>query len=156
MHIWAAAVGKSSCTSCTEWAQRMMALDGTQPTFRQSPPIIHSSIRATLAPTPALPAAATRPPVPAPMTTRLYLQAKRHSCKQAVLDQMAASKEYSEIALRLPFAVDGMQPTSRQSPPMAHDSIRATFAPTSGLPATAIKPPAPAPMTTKIAPAANY
>ncbi|KAA6418548.1 MAG: hypothetical protein FRX49_11493 [Trebouxia sp. A1-2] len=61
--LWAAAVDH----------MRMRALEGTQPTLRQSPPIRCSSIIATLAPTPAAPAAVTNPPAPAPITTRLYL-----------------------------------------------------------------------------------
>ena len=52
-------------------AALMMPLEGTQPTFRQSPPISSRSTRATLAPRPAAPAAATKPAVPAPITTRL-------------------------------------------------------------------------------------
>ena len=57
---------------CQALAERMMALEGTQPTFRQSPPRRFDSIRATRAPTPAAPAAVTNPPAPAPITTRLY------------------------------------------------------------------------------------
>src|SRR5262249_9055725 len=53
-------------------AARISALDGTQPTLRQSPPRSSRSIRATLAPSPAAPAAVTSPAVPAPITTRLY------------------------------------------------------------------------------------
>jgi hypothetical protein len=49
----------------------MSALDGTHPTFRQSPPIRSRSISATRAPSVAAPTALTRPAVPAPMTTRL-------------------------------------------------------------------------------------
>src|SRR5262249_42503039 len=49
------------------------ALDGTQPTLRQSPPRSSRSTSATLAPSPAAPAAVTSPAVPAPITTRLYL-----------------------------------------------------------------------------------
>ena len=49
---------------------RMIPFDGTQPTFRQSPPIRWRSISATLAPSPAAPLADTRPAVPAPITTR--------------------------------------------------------------------------------------
>ena len=45
--------------------------DGTQPVFRQSPPILCFSIRATLAFTAAAMYADTRPPDPAPMTSRL-------------------------------------------------------------------------------------
>ena len=48
---------------------RMIPFEGTQPTFRQSPPIRWRSIRATLAPSPAAPLAETRPAVPAPITT---------------------------------------------------------------------------------------
>jgi hypothetical protein len=48
----------------------MIPFEGTQPTFRQSPPIRLRSTRATFAPNPAAPAAVTSPAVPAPMTTR--------------------------------------------------------------------------------------
>ena len=48
---------------------RMIPFEGTQPTFRQSPPIRWRSIRATRAPSPAAPLADTRPAVPAPITT---------------------------------------------------------------------------------------
>ena len=51
--------------------ERIRHFDGTQPTFRQSPPIRWRSTRATLAPSPAAPAAVTSPAVPAPSTTRL-------------------------------------------------------------------------------------
>ena len=51
---------------------RTSALEGTQPTFRQSPPNRCFSTRATLAPSPAAMAAVTSPAVPAPMTARLY------------------------------------------------------------------------------------
>ena len=52
-------------------AALMMALDGTEPTLRQSPPLKRPSIRAAFAPGPAAPAAVTGPAVPAPMTTRM-------------------------------------------------------------------------------------
>src|SRR5215471_6466751 len=81
--------GKSTCTPGGMWipncaasrtwaaarATRISALDGTQPTLRQSPPRRSRSTRATLAPSPAAPAAVTSPAVPAPITTRLYLGA---------------------------------------------------------------------------------
>src|SRR5207244_12041140 len=51
---------------------RMRAFEGTHPTLRQSPPSRCFSTRATRAPSPAAPAAVTRPAVPAPITTRLY------------------------------------------------------------------------------------
>src|SRR5688572_16006661 len=53
----------------------MIAFDGTQPTFRQSPPSQWRSISATFAPSAAAPCAATNPAVPAPTTTRLYRSA---------------------------------------------------------------------------------
>ena len=71
-HVQTSSSGESD-TSCAALAQRMRALEGTQPTLRQSPPIRCSSTIATLAPTPAAPAAVTNPPAPAPITTRLYL-----------------------------------------------------------------------------------
>ena len=52
-------------------AARRTAFDGTQPTFRQSPPISRRSTRATRAPRPAATDAVTSPAVPAPTTTRL-------------------------------------------------------------------------------------
>jgi hypothetical protein len=51
-------------------AARIMALDGTQPTLRQSPPSSFRSTKATLAPSAAAIAAVTRPAVPPPTTTR--------------------------------------------------------------------------------------
>ena len=54
---------------------RMIAFDGTQPTFRQSPPSRSRSISATFAPSAAAACAATSPAVPAPTTTRLYRSA---------------------------------------------------------------------------------
>ena len=51
--------------------ERIKHFDGTQPTFRQSPPISARSTIATRAPRPAAPAAVTSPAVPAPNTTRL-------------------------------------------------------------------------------------
>ena len=51
-------------------ADRIRALLGTQPVFRQSPPILFFSINVTLALTVAAISAATKPPDPAPMTTR--------------------------------------------------------------------------------------
>src|SRR5437899_5798820 len=51
---------------------RMRAFEGTHTTLRQSPPSRSFSTRATRAPSPAAPAAVTRPAVPAPITTRLY------------------------------------------------------------------------------------
>src|SRR3990172_10891831 len=50
----------------------MSAFDGTHPKLRQSPPIFFPSMSATRPPRPAVPAAVTRPAVPAPMTTTLY------------------------------------------------------------------------------------
>ena len=47
------------------------ALEGTQPVFRQSPPISCFSTRVTFALTTAAISAATSPPDPAPMTTML-------------------------------------------------------------------------------------
>src|SRR6516164_11408217 len=44
--------------------------DGTQPKFRQSPPIAPRSTRTTSAPICAAPAATASPPDPAPMTQR--------------------------------------------------------------------------------------
>ncbi len=61
----------ASCTSPTTREERITHLEGTQPTFKQSPPSRYRSIRATRAPSPAAPAAVTRPAVPAPITTRL-------------------------------------------------------------------------------------
>jgi hypothetical protein len=61
----------ASRTAATARAARMMALDGTQPTLRQSPPMKCFSMSATFAPSPAAPMAVTNPAVPAPMTTRL-------------------------------------------------------------------------------------
>ena len=52
-------------------AERISALLGTQPKLRQSPPILCPSIRVTSALTAAAMYAETRPPAPAPMTTRL-------------------------------------------------------------------------------------
>ena len=52
-------------------AEASRALEGTQPKLRQSPPRRRRSTRATFPPSPAAPAAATSPAVPAPMTTRL-------------------------------------------------------------------------------------
>ena len=51
----------------------MSALLGTQPKFRQSPPIKFRSTRATRPPNAAVPAAATNPAVPAPMTMTLQI-----------------------------------------------------------------------------------
>src|SRR5262245_51647172 len=66
-----------NCAASRTWAAaraaRISALDGTQPTLRQSPPRSSRSTSATLAPSPAAPAAVTSPAVPAPITTRLYL-----------------------------------------------------------------------------------
>ena len=53
----------------------MTLFDGTQPTFRQSPPRRLRSTSATFAPSPAAPAALTKPAVPPPMTTILYFPA---------------------------------------------------------------------------------
>ncbi len=58
-------------TAATARAARSTALDGTQPKFRQSPPMRCFSTIATLAPSPAAPAAETSPAVPPPRTTRL-------------------------------------------------------------------------------------
>ena len=52
-------------------AARIIPFEGTQPTFRQSPPIRCRSISATFAPMPAATAAVTSPAVPAPITTML-------------------------------------------------------------------------------------
>jgi len=57
-------------------AERISALLGTQPKFRQSPPILWPSISVTLALTAAAMWAETRPPAPAPMTTRLRSNAR--------------------------------------------------------------------------------
>src|SRR6185503_12038338 len=51
----------------------MRALLGTQPVFRQSPPMRCFSTRAARPPRPAVPAAVTRPAVPPPITTTLYV-----------------------------------------------------------------------------------
>src|SRR5258707_13101309 len=51
----------------------MSALLGTQPKFKQSPPILLRSISATRPPSAAVPAPVTRPAVPAPVTTTLYV-----------------------------------------------------------------------------------
>ena len=58
--------------SATTRDERITHLEGTQPTFRQSPPIKFFSIKATFKPnpSPAAPAATTKPAVPAPITTR--------------------------------------------------------------------------------------
>ena len=61
----------ASRTAARARAAPISALEGTQPTFRQSPPMRCRSTKATFAPKPAAPAALTRPAVPAPMTTRL-------------------------------------------------------------------------------------
>ena len=64
---------ESRCDSraaCQDRAAPIMPFDGTQPTFRQSPPIRFRSTSATRAPSPAAIAAVTRPAVPAPITTR--------------------------------------------------------------------------------------
>ena len=54
----------------TARAARNSAFDGTHPVFRQSPPRRFRSMMATRAPSPAAPAAHTRPAVPPPITTR--------------------------------------------------------------------------------------
>ncbi len=58
--------------SATTRAERITHLEGTQPTFRQSPPMRFFSINATFkpSPNPAAPAAITSPAVPAPITTK--------------------------------------------------------------------------------------
>ncbi len=53
-------------------AARISALLGTQPVFRQSPPMVSRSISATRARVAAPIYALTRPADPAPITTRLY------------------------------------------------------------------------------------
>src|SRR6185312_15005081 len=63
---------RASRASCQEREARMTPFEGTQPTLRQSPPIRWRSIRATLAPKPAEPAAEISPAVPAPITTMWY------------------------------------------------------------------------------------
>ncbi len=63
---------KASPTSYAARPARITPLEGTQPTFRQSPPIRARSMIATFAPSPAEPTALTSPAVPAPITTRLY------------------------------------------------------------------------------------
>ena len=62
--------GAPSRATAAARAAAMIAFDGTQPTFRQSPPRRWRSTSATRAPRPAAPAAETRPAVPPPMTTR--------------------------------------------------------------------------------------
>ena len=57
-------------SSPTTRDERISPLEGTQPTFKQSPPSNARSTSATLAPRPAAPAALTSPAVPAPRTTR--------------------------------------------------------------------------------------
>ena len=52
-------------------AERISAFDGTQPVFKQSPPILCFSISVTLAFTAAAMYEVTRPAEPAPMTTTL-------------------------------------------------------------------------------------
>ena len=59
-----------SCADAHTRAARMSPFEGTQPTFRQSPPIRCRSTSATFAPIPAATAAVTRPAVPAPITHR--------------------------------------------------------------------------------------
>mmetsp|Transcript_491 Transcript_491/g.1555 ORF Transcript_491/g.1555 Transcript_491/m.1555 type:complete len:211 (-) Transcript_491:30-662(-) len=59
-------------TSLTARAERSSALEGTQPTLRQSPPASASEIRQERAPRRAACLADTSPPAPAPMTTRSY------------------------------------------------------------------------------------
>ncbi len=58
-------------TCARNLAERINALDGTQPRFRHSPPILFFSISVTLALTAAAIYDATRPADPAPMTTIL-------------------------------------------------------------------------------------
>src|SRR5436305_1296541 len=62
----------ASRASCQAREARITPFEGTQPTFRQSPPMRCRSIRATLAPSPAEPAAEISPAVPAPITTTWY------------------------------------------------------------------------------------
>src|SRR5712692_3075250 len=64
------AAASRTCAQARE--ARIRAFEGTHPTLRQSPPSRCFSTRATRAPSPAAPAAVTRPAVPAPITTRLY------------------------------------------------------------------------------------
>ena len=59
-------------TSLIARAQRRSALEGTQPTLRQSPPARCSLIIAERAPRRPLCFAATRPPAPAPIAIRSY------------------------------------------------------------------------------------
>eukprot|EP00962_Isochrysis_galbana_P047211 scaffold19230_cov129-Isochrysis_galbana.AAC.1 len=61
-------------------AQRSSALEGTQPTLRQSPPARWSEMKATLAPRRADCLALTSPPAPAPMTTKSYSGSGAGSC----------------------------------------------------------------------------
>ncbi len=55
----------------SSFADRISAFDGTQPVFRQSPPILCFSINATFALVAAAMYADTSPAEPAPITTRL-------------------------------------------------------------------------------------
>jgi hypothetical protein len=59
-------------TSRTARADRSSAFEGTQPTFRQSPPSLSRSMSATRAPSPAAPKAETSPAVPPPIAMRSY------------------------------------------------------------------------------------
>lgn len=56
--------------SAHERAALSTPLEGTQPKFRQSPPMRFRSTSATRAPSAAPMATLTNPPVPAPITTR--------------------------------------------------------------------------------------
>jgi hypothetical protein len=60
----------ASRAACHARAAARTALEGTHPTFRQSPPISSRSTSATRAPSAAPIAAVTSPAVPAPITTR--------------------------------------------------------------------------------------
>ena len=57
--------------SATMREARITLFEGTQPTFRQSPPSRWRSTSATFAPSPAAIAEVISPAVPAPITTRL-------------------------------------------------------------------------------------
>ena len=96
-------------------AERINAFDGTQPVFRQSPPIRCFSTSVTLARTVAAIKAVTRPAEPAPMTTRL--RSKRFGFVHLAYTLRART---ASLSLR---AASGNRPSSTSEPSTPGDTM---------------------------------
>ena len=120
--------------TCAVLAAASRVLEGTQPVFRQSPPISPASISTTRAPICTAPAASDSPPEPAPMMQRsvvitsIYRAFRRNFSKIGRADSAANPKSGSSTGAEKITDRSGLSPRAKTSPKPAPIEVKTKVA----------------------------